>query len=107
MKNRTLPANCITKAEAEALGWKPGKALNNYAPGKQLGGDIYQNTNNLLPNASGRTWYEADIGVDNSMSRSNPKNPGTRLLYSNDGLLYVSTDHYLTSEGMNFIGKWK
>ena len=46
----SLPSNCITKAQAEALGWEPGKALNNYAHGKQLGGDVYQNSNNLLPN---------------------------------------------------------
>ncbi|QHF53740.1 guanine-specific ribonuclease N1 and T1 [Pseudomonas sp. S49] len=36
------------------------------------------------------------------MSRSNQ--PGTRLLYSDDGLLYIISDHY---ETVNSIGKWK
>ncbi|ARE66925.1 guanine-specific ribonuclease N1 and T1 [Moraxella catarrhalis] len=36
------------------------------------------------------------------MSRS--KQPGTRLFYSNDGLLYIITDHY---QSVTFIGRWK
>ena len=52
--------------------------------------------------ASGRVWYEADIGMSNTMSRRNQS--GTRLLYSNDGLLYITTDHYKT---VTNIGTWK
>ncbi|WP_387691644.1 hypothetical protein [Photorhabdus sp. RM71S] len=97
-----LPKNYVTKNQAIGNGWKPGKALNNTTPGGQLGGDIFENSNNLLPPSLGRVWREADIGLDNTMSRGNQ--PGTRLLYSNDGLLYITVDHYETAIS---IGKWK
>ncbi|MBA0169558.1 VENN motif pre-toxin domain-containing protein [Pectobacterium sp. CFBP8739] len=97
-----LPQNYVTKAQAVANGWRPGKALNNTTPGGQLGGDVFENTTNALPSAPGRVWKEADIGLDNTMSRSNQA--GTRLLYSSDGLLYITTDHY---ESVTSIGKWK
>lgn len=67
-----------------------------------MGGDVFQNTTNVLPSSAGRTWYDADIDISNTMSRS--KQPGTRLLYSNDGLLYITTDHY---DSVAPIGKWK
>ncbi len=89
-----LPSNYITKSQAKALGWSEGKALSNYAPGKALGGDIFDNTTNVLPSASGRVWHEADVGVNYNMSRSNSKNPAYRILYSNDGLIYGTYDHY-------------
>ena len=97
-----LPLNYITKAQAESFGWKPGKALNHYAPGKQIGGDIFENTTGILPSAPNRVWYEADVGLTNKMTRT--KQPGTRLLYSNDGQLYITYDHYLTVYN---IGTWK
>ncbi|RNM02887.1 ribonuclease [Dickeya undicola] len=97
-----LPSNYVTKQVAENNGWAGGKALNNYVSGGQIGGDVFHNTTNLLPSAPGRSWYEADIGLNNTMSRA--KQAGTRLLYSNDGLLYITTDHYETATS---IGKWK
>ncbi|MBY4890744.1 hemagglutinin repeat-containing protein [Pantoea sp. DY-15] len=97
-----LPDIYVNKAQAIQNGWKAGKALNNTSPGKQIGGDIFDNSNDLLPSSSGRIWREADIGLDNTMSRSNQA--GTRLLYSDDGLLYITTDHYKTATS---IGKWK
>ncbi|WP_368664438.1 ribonuclease domain-containing protein, partial [Dickeya sp. DW 0440] len=97
-----LPSNYVTKQVAEDNGWAGGKALNNYVSGGQIGGDVFHNTTNLLPSAPGRSWYEADIGLNNTMSRA--KQAGTRLLYSNDGLLYITTDHYETATS---IGKWK
>lgn len=96
-----LPSNYVTKQQAAAAGWSPGKALNNSVPGGQLGGDEFLNTTGVLPSAPGRAWYEADIGLDSAMSRA--KQPGTRLLYSNDGLLYVTADHYNT---VHPIGNW-
>jgi hypothetical protein len=90
-----LPSNYVTKAQAEAAGWKPGKALGNSIPGGQIGGDIFENTNGVVPRAPGRTWQEADLGLDPMMSRA--KQPGWRLLYSNDGLAYVTSDHYETA----------
>ena len=38
----------------------------------------------------GRVWYEADINYDGGY-RSND-----RILYSNDGLIFVTYDHYKT-----------
>ncbi len=96
-----LPDNFVRKDMAIKEGWRPGKALDNYVSGGQLGGDIYKNTTKILPEATGRTWREADIGMQGNVSRA--KQPGTRLLYSNDGLLYITTDHYKT---VHFIGKY-
>ncbi|WP_226993612.1 ribonuclease domain-containing protein [Burkholderia plantarii] len=87
-----LPENFVTKQQAIDAGWRLGKALNNYVPGGQLGGDIFQNSTGILPSSPGRIWYEEDVGLSATMSRSNQ--PGTRLLYSNDGLRYITTDHY-------------
>ena len=101
-KTGELPQRYVTKAEAMAKGWKPGKALSNYIPGGQIGGDEFLNTTGVLPNASGRVWYEADVGLSDTMSRA--KQQGTRLVYSNDGLMYVTYEHYKT---MYPIGKWK
>ncbi|MCZ2498757.1 ribonuclease [Xylophilus sp. Kf1] len=100
--NGHLPAGFITKAEAYAAGWQEGKALSNYIKNGQIGGDVYRNIENIVPMAAGRTWYEADVGLENSVARS--KQPGTRALYSSDGLLYISSDHYAT---VIEIGKWK
>jgi hypothetical protein len=102
MQTGKLPSNYVSKTVAMQRGWAPGKALNNYVSGGQIGGDIFRNTTNVLPNAPGRVWYEADVGLSNTMSRS--KQPGTRLLYSNDGLMYITTDHYKT---VHFIGTYK
>ncbi|MFI5493584.1 pre-toxin TG domain-containing protein [Actinoplanes sp. NPDC051859] len=98
-----LPPHFITQDEARAMyGWEKGAALAPKAPGKSLGGDVFGNKENVLPNAEGRTWYEADIGQDYAKKRKN--NPGDRLLYSSDGLLYVSTDHYQT---VYYVGTYK
>ena len=97
-----LPPEYVTKDKALEAGWSAGKALNNYVPGGQIGGDPYKNTTGLLPNASGRTWFEADIGLTNTMGRN--KQPGTRLLYSNDGLMYITPNHYKTKI---FLGRYK
>ena len=91
-----LPSNYITKNQARTMGWSEGKALHNYAPGKAIGGDDFANNSGVLPSANGRSWYEADVGIDYTMSRSNPKNPAYRILYSNDGLIYGTYDHYNT-----------
>jgi filamentous hemagglutinin len=99
-----LPRNYVTKAEAYAQGWQEGKAVNNYVAGGQIGGDVFRNSDGLLPLAPGRTWYEADIGLSNIMARGNTAQPASRLLYSSDGLLYVTSDHYQT---MIPIGRWK
>jgi hypothetical protein len=97
-----LPSNFVTNAQARAAGWSPGKALENYIPGGQIGGDVFRNSTGVLPSAKGRVWYEADVGLLGTMSRSNQ--PGSRLLYSNDGKLFITTNHY---ETVHPIGTWK
>ena len=82
-----LPDYYITKEEAMKLGWKQGKNLAHFAPGKMIGGDIYKNKPSKLPQKEGRIWYECD--VDYEINKRNSK----RLYYSNDGLMFYSPDH--------------
>ena len=83
-----LPANFITKEEAEALGWEGG-SLEPYAPRMSIGGDWFGNYEGLLPKAKGRTWHECDIDTTGKSSRG-----GKRIVYSSDGLIYYTSDHY-------------
>ena len=85
-----LPQNFITKKEAQSLGWNGG-GLEPYAPGKCIGGDRFGNREGQLPKAKGRTWRECDINTLGKRSRG-PE----RLVYSNDGLIYYTPDHYET-----------
>ncbi|WP_246028049.1 ribonuclease domain-containing protein [Paenibacillus xylaniclasticus] len=90
-QHRTLPDNFITKKEAEQLGWVASKGnLNEVAPGKSIGGDRFGNREGLLPKSKNRIWYEADINY-----KKGPRG-ADRILYSNDGLIYMTTDHYKT-----------
>ncbi|WP_426641594.1 ribonuclease domain-containing protein [Paenibacillus illinoisensis] len=92
-EHQELPDNYITKKEARALGWEPSEGnLQDVAPGKSIGGDIFQNREGLLPKKKGRTWYEADINYSGGTRGSD------RILYSSDGLIYKTTDHYRTFE---------
>lgn len=86
-----LPDYYITKKEARKKGWKDYKGnLNDVLPGKMIGGDIYKNYSNKLPDKAGRIWYEADINYDGGTRNRQ------RVLYSNDGLIFVTYDHYET-----------
>ncbi|WP_411813140.1 ribonuclease [Bacillus swezeyi] len=91
VKYGRLPDNFITKAEAAKLGWEPQKGnLAEVAPGKTIGGDIFKNREKLLPDAEGRVWREADINYTSGFRGSD------RIVYSNDRLVYKTTDHYKT-----------
>ena len=83
-----LPSNYITKKEAEKLGW-PGGSLEPYAPGKCIGGGRFGNYEGLLPDAKGRVWTECDIDTRGAKSRG-----AKRIVFSNDGLIYYTDDHY-------------
>lgn len=87
-----LPHNYITKGEARKLGWKNEGTLDQVAPGKSIGGDRYGNREGLLPNAQGRSWRECDIDY----VRGNRN--GKRIVYSSDGLIYYTGDHYNSFE---------
>lgn len=85
-----LPGNFITKKEARALGWEGG-SLEPYAPGKCIGGSAFGNYEELLP--TDRTYRECDIDTLCASSRG-----AKRLVYSDDGLIYYTADHYESFE---------
>jgi ribonuclease T1 len=89
-EHRRLPPWYVTKKEAERRGWRPGRNLCAVAPGKAIGGDVFHDFEHRLPEKPGRRWREADL--DARCGSRGPK----RLVFSNDGLLYVTTDHYAT-----------
>lgn len=85
-----LPGNFITKAEAQKLGWSGG-SLEKYAPGKSIGGNRFGNYEGKLPKKSGRTYTECDIDTRGASARG-----AKRIVFSNDGLIYYTNDHYNT-----------
>ncbi len=91
---KKLPKNYITKKEAKKLGWHGG-SVEKYAPGKAIGGGYFGNYEKRLPEKKGREYRECDIDTLGKKKRG-PK----RLIYSNDGLIYYTGDHYRTFEKM-------
>lgn len=88
-----LPSNYITKQEAEDLGWISSKGnLKKVAPGKSIGGDRFGNYEGKLPKARGRSYTECDIDFDGGYRNSK------RIIFSNDGLIFYTEDHYETFE---------
>lgn len=85
-----LPDYYISDGDLRALGWKNGKPPKRYASGKMYWGGIYYNSNDHLPSAPGRIWYEANLNYYEGHRN------GHRVLWSNDGLIFVTYDHYLT-----------
>ncbi len=83
-----LPDNYNTQDEAEDLGWNGG-SVERYAPGMCIGGDTFGNREGLLPEEKGRVWTECDIDTLGENSRG-----AKRIVYSNDGLIYYTDDHY-------------
>lgn len=89
-----LPSNYISKNEAEELGWKKKDGedgqLHVVAPGMSIGGSYFGNYEGLLPEKKGRKYYECDINYVKG-------NRGAeRIVYSNDGLIFYTGDHYET-----------
>ena len=87
---KALPKHYLSKREAEKLGWRPGQDLCRVAPGKAIGGDRFHNREQRVPQAGGRLWFEADLDY------ACGKRGARRLVWSNDGMIYVTTDHYGT-----------
>lgn len=86
-----LPNYYLTKANAKAVGWKDWKGnLSKVTLGKMIGGDIYYNREGKLPQSPGRIWYEADINYENGYRNTE------RILYSSDGIIFATYDHYST-----------
>lgn len=96
----TLPDNFLTKSEARQLGWDSSQNyVSDVAPGYSIGGDKFGNYEGLLPEASGRKWYEADANYT-----AGPRG-AERILYSSDGLVYYTNDHYQTFTEMHPSGE--
>ena len=87
-----LPENFIAKKQAQALGWEGG-SLEPYAPGKCIGGSHFGNYEGVLPEKDGRSYTECDIDTLGADKRG-----AKRIVFSNDGLIYYTEDHYETFE---------
>ena len=87
-----LPQNFMTKDEARNLGWEGG-SLEEFAPGMCIGGDRFGNYEGLLPKQSGRKYTECDIDTMGADVRG-----AKRIVFSNDGLIYYTDDHYESFE---------
>lgn len=84
-----LPKNYITKKEARDLGWEASKGnLWDVTDKKSIGGDKFGNREGKLPEKEGRQYYECDINYEGGHRGAE------RLVYSNDGLIYYTGDHY-------------
>lgn len=88
-----LPDNYVTKREAQDKGWTGGSVERYTGEGTAIGGSRFGNYEGLLPEAEGRTYTECDIGTVGSSSRG-----AKRLVFSNDGLVYYTEDHYESFE---------
>ena len=93
-----LPGNYITKREAQNLGWDNRKGnLWSVAEGCSIGGDRFGNYEGILPDQKGRKWTECDIDFDGGYRN------GQRIVFSNDGLIYYTGDHYQTFDEVEVI----
>ncbi|MFV0390583.1 MAG: ribonuclease domain-containing protein [Paludibacteraceae bacterium] len=92
-RNGKLPDYYITKNNARNKGWKASEQnLCDVLPGHAIGGDAFANRERRLPIKKGRKYYEADLNYNCDERNAH------RLIYSNDGLIYVTYDHYNTFE---------
>ena len=91
-----LPDNYITKEEAIALGWNSKEGnLWEVADGMSIGGDKFGNREGILPEKDGRVYYECDIDYEGGYRNEK------RIVFSNDGLIYYTEDHYESFEELS------
>ena len=88
-----LPDNYVTKSEAEDAGWSGGNVERYTGEGTAIGGSRFGNREGLLPKEQGRTYTECDIDTVGENSRG-----AKRIVFSNDGLVYYTDDHYESFE---------
>ncbi|AXH64081.1 ribonuclease domain-containing protein [Providencia huaxiensis] len=95
-KYQKLPAFYMTKKQAREAGWDAKKGnLCDVLPGRAIGGDRFSNREKGLPIAQGRQWFEADINYRCGHRGAD------RLLYSSDGMIFVTHDHYKSFTQVN------
>ena len=86
-----LPDNYITKEELVKKGWIPkNTTVDEIAPGRIVGGGTY--IDETVEQAEGRIYYECDVNYTEGARGAE------RLVYSNDGMIYYTPDHYETFE---------
>lgn len=86
-----LPENFITKRKAADLGWESNKGnLWDVTDEMSIGGDNFGNREGRLPDQDSRRWYECDVSYEGGYRGAE------RLVYSNDGLIFYTDDHYET-----------
>ena len=86
-----LPENYVTKKQAKEMGWPARyRYVGDIAPGLTIGGDYFGNYERKLPVVKGRKYYEADCFYQ-GRSRNE-----YRIIYSNDGHVWFTGDHYNT-----------
>lgn len=84
-----LPDYYIAGQDAKELGWEAIKGnLGKVLPGRMVTGGIYRNKDGKLPMRLGHVWYEADINYSSGWRNKH------RIVFSNDGLIFVTYDHY-------------
>jgi|26BtaG_2_1085354.scaffolds.fasta_scaffold00108_22 hypothetical protein len=89
--HKKLPDYYIKKKDAKNQGWIPSQGnLCNVLPGRAIGGDNFSNREKKLPIKKGRKYFEADINYNCG------RRGADRLVYSNDGLIFITHDHYST-----------
>jgi len=89
----SLPPNYITKKDAQKLGWVSSEGnLWEVTDQKSIGGDYFGNREGLLPNSDGRKYYECDINYNGGYRGAE------RIVFSNDGLIFYTSDHYESFE---------
>ncbi len=89
VQHQRLPDFYLTKAAARRQGWVSDKGnLCEVLPGHAIGGDRFSNREQQLPRQAGRQWYEADVNYRCG------RRGADRLIYSSDGLIYLTRDHY-------------
>ena len=82
-----LPPNYLTKDEAYALGWDAEKGnLWDISDKMSIGGDRFYNREGLLP--ENKRYFECDIDYQGGYRGAK------RIVYSDDGWIYYTADHY-------------
>lgn len=86
-----LPSNFISKTKARKAGWNSKEGnLDEVLPGMSIGGSHFNDYDRQLPEEEGRTWTECDINYQGGYRGAE------RIIFSNDGLIYYTDDHYET-----------
>ncbi len=88
-----LPSNYVSKTKARKAGWISSEGnLWDVLPGKSIGGSEFYDDDEQLPYKRGRRWTECDIDYEGGFRNAK------RIVFSNDGLVFYTGDHYKTFE---------